>query len=223
MTYRFYSIHLFLFNLTAQIILLYIVVKYLFKPQLTELTSASYFQRWRFWPVQATIRTFSAISSVASSSGVSRHTDSSVIRDPDHTPDSSPSSGAMTNMSDRDARPWPSHPLIKTGPMGWFSEPRPDGFSRQRFDNMCLIWNEKHYVTNIHSLYCINWYNIIKRTPVQDLFYYININIGIIISVPIFFFVFIVWQLNIIIMHHCTLPNTSLQNLNHSTMLSNNI
>lgn len=47
-TSRFYSIQLFLFNLTAQIILLYIVVKYLINPRLTELTSASYFQRWRF-------------------------------------------------------------------------------------------------------------------------------------------------------------------------------
>lgn len=105
----------------------------------TELTSESYFQRCRFWPVQATIRTFRAISSVTSSSGVSKHTDSSVIRDPDHTPESNPSSGAMTNMSDRDARPWTSHALIPTGPIGWFSEPRPDGFSKQRFDNMCLI------------------------------------------------------------------------------------
>lgn len=107
-----------------------------------KLTWESYFQRCRFCPVQATIRTLSAISSVTSSSGVSRHTDSSVIRDPDHTLESSPSSGAMTNMSAKDGRPWTSQEVIPTGPMGWFSEPRPEGFSKQRFDSMCFILME---------------------------------------------------------------------------------
>lgn len=108
--------------------------------QFWPLTSASYIQRCRFCPVQATIRTLSmTLSSAASSSGVSTHTDSSVIRDPDHTLEFSPSSGAITNISDKDGRPLISHALILTGPIGWFNEPRPDGFSKQRFDNICFI------------------------------------------------------------------------------------
>lgn len=114
-----------------------------------ELTRTSYFQRCRFCPVQATIRTLRATSSAASNSGVSKHTDSSVISDPDHTLDSSPSSGAMTNMSDRDRRPWTSHLLIRTGPMGWFSEPRPMGFSKHRFDSMFLIYKYKKNTAQI--------------------------------------------------------------------------
>lgn len=105
------------------------------------LTSASYRHRCLFWPVQATILTLSAISSATSSSGVSKHTDSSVISGPVHTPEPSPSSGAMTNMSDSDSRPCRSHPPILTGPIGWLSEPRPEGFSRHLSDSTCFIWN----------------------------------------------------------------------------------